>query len=304
MSRVVGYDAVLWPLIEEVDAFACAYCAVMLTYIVGIADDLIGIRYRPKFVAQVLCGCLMVAGGLWVNDLHGLFFVGELPVWLGYVTTVFVVIFVVNAINFIDGIDGLASGLCSVAFLFLGLGLMEAGEYMFAMIGFATLGVLMPFHYYNVFGNARDHKKIFMGDTGSTTIGMLFCVLCFRLLRCDLEHTSPLQVNTLCLAASPMIIPCFDVVRIFIHRLRHGQSPFLPDRNHIHHKVMALGWSQRRTMTVIVMASALFTLVNTWLSSFVDITLLLAADTVVFSLINRLISLAAARRNNLDKQNN
>ena len=91
----------------------------MMLYLVGMADDLIGIRYRAKFAIQIICGLLVIAGGLWINNLHGLLFIHALPEWIGYPITLFAVVFIINAINLIDGIDGLASGLCGVAIAFL-----------------------------------------------------------------------------------------------------------------------------------------------------------------------------------------
>ena len=80
------------------------------------------------------------------------------------------------------------------------------------------------------------------------------------------------------LAYSPLIIPCFDVVRVYLHRMRNGKNPFLPDKNHIHHKLLAVGMRQRAAMITIVSVSVLFTLCNILLSCHVDVTVLLLAD--------------------------
>lgn len=90
-----------------------------LLYLTGIADDLVGVRYRQKFVIQIFCACLFPLSGLWINNLYGLFGIHELAPYIGMPFTVFTVVFITNAINLIDGIDGLASGLSSVALLIL-----------------------------------------------------------------------------------------------------------------------------------------------------------------------------------------
>ena len=94
--------------------------------------------------------------------------------------TVLLVVFVTNAINLIDGIDGLASGLSSVALLVFGFLFMQKELWTYSMLAFATFGVLVPFFYYNVFGSAERARKIFMGDTGSLTLGYVLSFLAIK----------------------------------------------------------------------------------------------------------------------------
>ncbi len=173
VSVLLGHGEMVDGLRGEVLEFSFALCALILLYLVGMADDLIGVQYRAKFAVQILCAVLLVASGVWINNLYGLFGIHELPRAVGWPLTVFVVVFVINAVNLIDGIDGLASGLSGVALFFYGVVFIGMGRYMYAMLAFVTLGALVSFFYYNVFGNAEKHKKIFMGDTGSLTIGII-----------------------------------------------------------------------------------------------------------------------------------
>ena len=286
VSFLLGYGDMLGELISEGRALSFGFCCIMVLYLVGIADDLIGIRYSAKFVVQIACGLMVIAGGLWMNDLHGLFFIHGLPCWIGWPLTVLAVVFIINAINLIDGIDGLASGLCGVAMLFYGLIFLTAHQYIYAVLAFATLGVLVPFFYYNVFGDVKRGKKIFMGDTGSLTIGMMLCILSLKLLHSFPDRFPSDHPNILILVYSPLIIPCFDVVRVYLHRMGNGKNPFLPDKNHIHHKLLAVGMRQRAAMITIVSVSVLFTLCNILLSRHVDVTVLLLADITVWTAAN------------------
>jgi len=286
VSLLLGYGDMLGELISEGRALSFGFCCIMVLCLVGIADDLIGIRYSAKFVVQIACGLMVIAGGLWMNDLHGLFFIHGLPCWIGWPLTVLAVVFIINAINLIDGIDGLASGLCGVAMLFYGIIFLTAHQYIYAVLAFATLGVLVPFFYYNVFGDVKRGKKIFMGDTGSLTIGMMLCILSLKLLHSFPDGFPSDHPNILILAYSPLIIPCFDVVRVYLHRMRNGKNPFLPDKNHIHHKLLAVGMRQRAAMITIVSVSVLFTLCNILLSCHVDVTVLLLADITVWTAAN------------------
>ena len=286
VCQLLGYGDMLGGIASESCSLAFGFCSIMVLYLVGMADDLIGIRYRAKFVVQIACGLMVIAGGLWLDNLHGLFLIYNIPAWVGWPVTVLAVVFIINAINLIDGIDGLASGLCGVAMLFYGMIFLMAHEYIYAMLAFATLGVLVPFFYYNVFGDAKRGRKIFMGDTGSLTIGMMLCILSLRVCRCFPDDTSASLPNVFVLAYSPLIIPCFDVVRVYLHRVRNGKNPFLPDKNHIHHKLLAIGMRQRTAMITIVSVSVLFTLCNILLSTYVSVTPLLLADILVWTAAN------------------
>lgn len=286
MCQLLGYGDMLGEIVSESRSLAFCFCSIMVLYLVGMADDLIGIRYRAKFMVQIACGLMVIAGGLRLDNLHGLFLIYDLPVWIGWPVTVLVVVFTINAINLIDGIDGLASGLCGVAMLFYGVIFLKACEYIYAMLAFAALGVLVPFFYYNVFGDAKRGRKIFMGDTGSLTIGMMLCIFSLKLCRCFPDDTSSNLPNVFVLAYSPLIIPCFDVVRVYLHRVRNGKNPFLPDKNHIHHKLLAIGMRQRVAMITIVLISLLFTICNILLSEYTNVTVLLIINVVVWTMIN------------------
>lgn len=160
-----GHDELLKEIGAEALPLAYAFCAIIMLYLVGIADDLIGVRYRAKFFIQIVCGIMLVAGGVELSDLHGMLFIHSMPSWISIPLTVFVTVFIINAINLIDGIDGLASGLCSIAFLFYGMTFIWFHQYLYAMLAFATLGVLIPFYYYKEIYNAY----VFIGDELKST---------------------------------------------------------------------------------------------------------------------------------------
>ncbi len=284
ISLSLGHTEIINELENNKKMLAYSYCAIMILYLVGMADDLIGIKYRAKFVVQIICGILLIAGGLWIDNFHGLFGIHELPKWIGYPFTVLVVVFIINAINLIDGIDGLASGLSSVALSSYGYSFFLSQQYGFAMFAIATFGVLVPFFYYNVFGNAEKGKKIFMGDTGSLTIGIIICILAIKLYNSYETYTD--NYDPFALAFSPLIIPCFDVIRVFIHRKRLGLNPFKPDKSHIHHKLLAIGMKQRPAMVTIVSFSIIFTFGNLFLTKYININLLLLIDVAIWTIAN------------------
>ncbi|WP_304611971.1 MraY family glycosyltransferase [Paramuribaculum intestinale] len=267
-------------------AISFGLCALLLMYLTGMSDDLIGVRYRAKFVVQIFCAVLLIGAGMYVNDFHGIIGLGHISPWFGIPLTILIVVYVVNAINLIDGIDGLASGLSSAAFIIYGTAFLMIGKPIFAMLSFACLGVLIQFFYYNVFGSAERKKKIFMGDTGSLTIGLLLAFLGLALLQWSPDKFPTFRTNPMILAVSPLIIPCFDVVRVFLHRVRRHGNPFLPDKTHIHHKMLAIGLNQRLAMVLIVVASITFSIANILLSRYIEVNLLLILDILLWTLAN------------------
>ena len=269
-------------------------CALMVMYLVGIADDLIGVKYRAKFVAQILVGLMLAAADVRVVSLNGMLGIQELPAVVSWILTVFLVVFITNAINLIDGIDGLASGLSAIAMVFYGMFFMTAGRWIYCMISFAALGTLVPFFYYNVFGNPARGKKIFMGDTGALTIGLVLSLLAIELSR--IPNGGVFVSDVLVIAFAPLAIPCLDVIRVFVHRVIRGNSPFLPDRVHIHHKLLALGFPQRPAMITILAASAGMIGLNLLISPAVSVFMIVVIDLAIWVVANYLLTRAIRAR--------
>lgn len=270
-------------------------CALMLIFLVGISDDLVGVHYRAKFMIQIICALFICASGACVRDMEGLLWIHAVPEWLGWIVSCFVVVYLVNAINLIDGIDGLASGLSGMALIFYGIVLSFAGQWIQALIVWALLGTLVQFFHYNVFGNPQKRKKIFMGDTGSLTVGMVVSYIALSITHVE-EVDIPAHYNPIVLAFSPVIIPAFDVVRVYFHRVRQRRNPFLPDKCHIHHKLLAIGLTQRTSLCVILLAAALFMVVNVVLSPCVAATWLLAGDIALWTGLNVALTRAIRQR--------
>lgn len=260
-------------------------CGMTLLFLTGIADDLVGVRYRQKFVTQILCASFIPMAGLWINDLYGLFGINAIPYWAGIPFTVLTIVFMTNAINLIDGIDGLASGLSSVALLAFGLLFADKGLWMYSILSFSTFGVLIPFFYYNVFGSADRARKIFMGDTGSLTLGYILSFLAIKYSQNNPEVTSYTE-GAFVIAFSTLIVPAFDVIRVIMLRLRNGKSPFEPDQNHIHHKFLAMGFTPHKAMITILLISCGFSTINILLMPWVNNTVMLIGDIIVWIALN------------------
>lgn len=270
-------------------------CALMLTFLTGMADDLIGVRYKAKFVVQIIVACFLILGGANFTNLNGVLFMTQIPNWLGCLFAVLLIVYLINAINLIDGIDGLASGLSMIAMVYYAVIYALAGKYLFSLLAVATFGTLLPFFYYNFFGDALKKTKIFMGDTGSLTIGVIIAFLALSMT--DSDGLDRLEgYNPVICAFAPVIVPAFDVVRVYLHRVLRHRNPFMPDRCHIHHKLLAFGLTTRRALGCILLVAIAFLCVNFFLSPYVNPNILVFGDIVVWTGGHAILSHCIRRR--------
>lgn len=270
--------------------------SAMLLYIVGVADDLSGIGYRTKFVFQFLAALVMVFSGLWVRNLYGLFGIHAIPDYVGIPLTILLLMFVMNALNFIDGIDGLAAGISIVSLMCFAAIFIFERKFVYAMVTVVTLGAVLAFWFFNVYGKPEKETKIYMGDTGSLTLGLILCFLVMS-LGTFVGHNGPTRnCKYFIIAFSSLMIPLLDVVRLVFYRIRHKRSPFLPDMNHIHHKLMQLGLTPRQTLWTILGADVALILLNAFFSMYVNVNILLVADILLYCLaVDRLTKRILAR---------
>lgn len=291
MFLVIGFRLYFWDMDTSSLSFNMLYeylflfVGMTLLYLVGVCDDLVGVGYRYKFAVQIAAALLLVLSGNWFDSLGGLFGIYSVPAWIGMPFTVFIVVYITNAINLIDGIDGLASGLCCIALSVLSVIFFLCGQYVYALLAICTLGILMPFWCYNVFGNANRGHKLFMGDAGSLTLGY---VISFLIIHMSVTNeVSPTLSNPyMVIAFSTVLVPLLDVIRVVLHRLREHKNPFLPDKNHFHHKLLRTGMRVRMVMVCIIAISAFFILLNSSLAWRVDITYLFFLNLFCWSILH------------------
>ena len=236
----------------------CLLVGLMLLYIVGVCDDLIGVRYNRKFLVQILAAAFLPLSGLYIHNFYGLFGWYEIPALVGVLFTMLLTVFIITAINLIDGIDGLASGLCMVALSIFGVTLAINGWWIYTMLAFVCVGVLIPFFIYNVFGNAERGHKIFMGDTGSLTLGFIISLLAVKYIVSMGRTESVVDGWPLVIAFSVLLVPCLDVFRVILSRLKRRVHPFKPDRCHFHHKILNMGFTPRKALIFIELISIAF----------------------------------------------
>lgn len=281
--------------IQTLASFSLFVVGLVLLYLVGVADDLIGVSYKYKFIIQIFASIMLVLGGNWIHNLNGFLGIYEIPYIIGLGLTLFCVVYITNSINLIDGVDGLASGISCIALFAFSVIHILNHDIIHALLSLSTLGVVVPFWFYNVFGNAQRGHKLFMGDTGSLALGY---ILSFEVIHLCITpvHSNLLPNSNLVLAFSALLVPMFDVVRVVCRRLRNGKSPFLPDKNHFHHKLLAAGLTPRQVMVTILLISSSFIILNSVLSVYLNITFIVLLDVVLWLAIHFGINSAVQRK--------
>ena len=170
---------------EALTTFKYLTACLILLFFVGIKDDIIGTAPLKKLLAHMLVGFILVMmGDIKIDGMHGIFGVGDFTEeWPGVLLSVFVYIVVVNAYNLIDGVDGLAAGVGLIASTVFGFWFYYAGDWTYAVLSFSLAGALLGFLRFNF-----NPAQIFMGDSGSLTIGFLIAVMAIELV--EYKHKS------------------------------------------------------------------------------------------------------------------
>jgi UDP-N-acetylmuramyl pentapeptide phosphotransferase/UDP-N-acetylglucosamine-1-phosphate transferase len=238
-----------YPIIY-MQTFKYEVACMLILFFVGIKDDIIGTAPIKKLAAHVLVAMILVLmANIKITSLHGVLNVYELPEGISIFLSIFTIIVIVNAFNLIDGVDGLAAGVGSIVSVAFGCWFYQAGNEVLSCFSFSLAGSLFGFLGFN-FSPAR----IFMGDSGSLTIGLIISILALQLIEYEKSYNLPEPLDIISKPAfviAALIYPLYDTLRIFIYRAVRGISPFSADRNHIHHRLQDIGLNHRQVVLVI-----------------------------------------------------
>jgi len=272
------------------------FCGLLLLYLGGVKDDLVGLRYRYKFFIQFVSSAIIMFSGLYINNLHGLLGIYEIPLWISYPLTLIMLVFIINSINLIDGLDGLASSISIFALCVYGSLFYFQGLWFYSVIAVSMIGVLTIFFYYNVFGNVKKGRKLFMGDSGSLTIGFILGFLAIRYACYEPELIKPVK-NMLVIAFSPLLVPLLDVLRVILSRIKRHKNIFKPDRFHIHHKLMNLYPNPPLVLIILICISSCLCLLNFILTEYCNSTVIIRIDIAIWTSINLYFTYMLKKRN-------
>jgi len=218
----------------------------VMIFFIGLKDDITTVSVAKKFIVQVLAsGIVMFMADIRITSLHGLFDIYSIEPGISYILTFIVIIGITNAINLIDGLDGLAGSIISVCCFSFGIYFITTEDkyaMAYSYVAFSLVGAVIGFLRYNIY-----KAKIFMGDTGSLVCGFIISVLAIKFIEMKMIPNSPT------VSVAILIIPIWDTVRIFTLRILTGKSPFIPDKNHIHHRLIDMGFTQIATVVILVL---------------------------------------------------
>jgi UDP-GlcNAc:undecaprenyl-phosphate/decaprenyl-phosphate GlcNAc-1-phosphate transferase len=246
----ISIASLLCILDEPFHDFRYILVGMIILFFIGVKDDILIISPRKKLIAQIIGALILVIPGeIRLTDLHGIFGLHEIDYWLSLGISLLAIIAIINALNLIDGIDGLAAAIGILASSFFGANFIFLGNIPYAILSFATIGSLSSFAIYNVFGRKN---KIFMGDTGSLLLGLLLSVFAIKYNEITIIAREMQYNFAPVFSLAILAVPLFDMIRIFIHRILQKRSPFSPDMNHIHHKLLKIGLNHRMSTFIIL----------------------------------------------------
>ena len=194
-----------------------------------------------KFAAQIAAALIVTCyGGVWIRDLGALLPEGlHLPGWIGIPLTVIVIVGATNAINLSDGLDGLAGGISIMSFICIAYLAYLGGDLMVVLLSIAMIGAIFGFLRFNTYP-----ATLFMGDAGSQFLGFWAISLSLKITQADHGFNRLLPMMLLGM-------PILDTISVMLGRIASGKSPFMPDKNHLHHRFMKLGLSHSETVFLI-----------------------------------------------------
>ncbi len=232
--------------------------AIML--FVGTTDDVLSLSPLIRLTIEIIVVLLFIYGTGWsINDLHGLWGIDVMPSYVSVPLTVIACAGIINAVNMIDGVDGLMAGYGIVVSLIFGCFFYDAGDMDMAAMAVISAGAIIPFLLHNVVG---QKSKMYLGDGGSLMIGTMMALFVISILKenslCSLNVNPRFGLVPFSLAV--LSVPVFDTLRVMIKRILNRRSPFSPDRNHLHHMFIDLGFSHLGTSVSVIVLNMIVVL--------------------------------------------
>ena len=243
-----------------------------LMFLLGLIDDIYGLDAKFKFTIQITIASIVFCLGVKITSLF-IPFVGliNLPLILSYIGTVAWIVGISNAVNFIDGVDGLAGSVITISSVTIGLiaTALVPADTVITLVAFVLAGSMLGFLTYNF-----HPAKIFMGDSGALFAGFLLSALSvmYQMKSTDITMYVPLLI---------LAVPIIDITFSSLRRILKGTSPFVPDAEHIHHKLLKFGLSQNKAVLVLVIFSIIMGSLATYIA---------ASDTTKYFLYAVIIS--------------
>ncbi len=229
-------------------------CSYIIVFLIGAKDDIIPLTPVKKFAGQLMAAFILVyQAKIQLTSLYGILGINDIPEWLSIILSIFTIIVIINSFNLIDGINGLAGSIGIISFAAFGIWFYLFGRLDLAVLSASAIGAICAFLYYNL------SSKIFMGDTGSLIIGLTASILAISFIENNKEwHDRWFIESVPAVAIGVLIVPLFDTLRVFTLRAIRNKSPFNPDRTHVHHLLLDLGFSHVQSTLILGIVNIIF----------------------------------------------
>ena len=252
----------LYYYFQKVELFDYSlFIPLAIMFVIGVYDDLYNADFKLKFFLQIIVAKILIDQGYVISNYYGLFGFYEVPWLLAQLSTVFVFLVVVNAINFIDGIDGLA--ITEVIKVILIIEFFSNDFTSLAPLGFLVITSILPLYYYNF----KKKRKVFLGDAGSMLLGTFAMIYILQTLGENFMFKPELASNKTLFVILVIIYPLVDLLRVFILRIKDGNSPFVADQNHIHH-LLSINKKFSPIKTILLINTVCILILFLWLMIF------------------------------------
>ena len=235
--------------------FQYYFASAMVVFFLGLKDDIIVLSATKKFIGQLTAAAILIhLANVRITSMHGLFGMEELPHLFSLALSYVTIILVINAFNLIDGVDGLAGMLGLLTTSVFGTYFFLVGMPAYALLSFAMGGSLLAFLIFNY-----NPAKIFMGDCGSLLLGLINSILAIKFITVAVSQMVSIPIESaVAVGMSILILPLLDTIRVFSIRIFRGRSPFSPDRNHIHHLLLARGFNHKHVTLFCLLLNIVF----------------------------------------------
>ncbi|NLU50205.1 MAG: undecaprenyl/decaprenyl-phosphate alpha-N-acetylglucosaminyl 1-phosphate transferase [Syntrophomonadaceae bacterium] len=247
LAIFAGFMAAVLVLVKVQGPYEGIIIGGIIIFLVGVLDDIFGLSPWSKLLGQVVAAAAAIHAGVNVhfmtNPFDGMIYLGKMSIPL----TMLWIIGITNAVNLIDGLDGLAAGVSGIAALTLAIVALREDQWLAAGVAFILVGAVVGFLPHN-FHPAR----IFMGDAGALFLG--FVLSCLAVV--GLAKSA--AIISLFVPIVVLGIPIFDTLFAIVRRLNKKAPIFKPDREHLHHRLMALGYNHRQSVLIIYGVSIFF----------------------------------------------
>lgn len=270
-----------WVPFENVPNIQYYFSSIFIMMVLGIKDDFEPLNPIFKLIIQ-FCGAAVLV--FLANLFVPLDFIGiNNNETIAQIFSLLLIVFIMNAINFLDGINGLCASLTVLASLTLGIYFFIINQHGISFIAFAQAGSTFAFLYYNI-----TPARIFMGDTGSLTIGTIISILGINFLTIDSGVLELPIVKSPSFLLAIFIIPIVDAIRVILGRIIKLKSPVLKDKTHVHHILLSNGLSHMQATATLILINILFIIITYYLQSIETIKLIIAQIFVAMLLIGSL----------------